>query len=151
MRPISLANNIAKLFEKLIQFRLEWWIENNFVLPNFQFGFRRGLSCNDNLVFFTSHILKTFVERQQLGVIFIDIKHTFDNVKQDKLLAILHKCGLSSKIIRFIQHMLEHRLVEGYYNGASLGSRVASKGVPQGSVLSSVLFNLKIHISKCFQ
>lgn len=45
VRPISFVSNLAKLFEKLVQFRSEWFVENLERLPAFQFGFRRGRSC----------------------------------------------------------------------------------------------------------
>lgn len=50
MRSIALPNNPHKIFEKLIYKRLEWWAENNNILPNFQLGFRRDLSCIDNIL-----------------------------------------------------------------------------------------------------
>lgn len=130
MRPISLANNLAKLFEKLIQYRFEWWIENNKLLSNFQYGFRRSSSCTDNLVYFTGCILRAFAERQHLGAVFIDIKGAFDNVDPNKLTNILVQCGVPPKIMRFLKHMIDCRLVEGFYNGNSMGTRTATREVP---------------------
>ncbi|KMQ93500.1 pol-like protein [Lasius niger] len=49
LRLISLANNIHKIFEKLILKRLEWWAENSHILQKYQSGFRRGLSCTDTV------------------------------------------------------------------------------------------------------
>lgn len=42
LRPIALLVCFRKLFEKLIYFRLEWWIENKKILNNQINGFRRG-------------------------------------------------------------------------------------------------------------
>lgn len=144
LRPISLACNIAKLFEKIIQYRLEWFVERHDILPNFQFGFRKGRSCKDNLVTLTSDIHEAFANREWLGAVFVDIKGAFDNVNINKLLYILNEMGLPSKIIKFIRHMTTDRIIEGFYDGESLGIRVASKGVPQGSVLSPLLFNIYV-------
>lgn len=43
-RPISVASNVSKLFKRIIQTRLYWWAENNNVIPQFQTGFKEGLS-----------------------------------------------------------------------------------------------------------
>lgn len=55
-RPISLANNLLKLFEKIISYRIEWWFENRNCLPPTQFRFRKAKSCADNIVLLHSDI-----------------------------------------------------------------------------------------------
>ncbi|XP_032669561.1 uncharacterized protein LOC116843310 isoform X3 [Odontomachus brunneus] len=40
LRPISLANNLAKLYEKILHHRIEWWAENAAIIPFAQRGFR---------------------------------------------------------------------------------------------------------------
>lgn len=57
VRPISLANNFMKLFENILQSRLEWWAERFGVLPSCQSGFRRGRSCATSML-----TLKTAIE-----------------------------------------------------------------------------------------
>lgn len=47
-RPISLLNAVGKLFEKIVYIRLIKHIEEKSLLPNFQFGFRRGHTTYSN-------------------------------------------------------------------------------------------------------
>ena len=50
-RPISLAQVPLKVLERMIQLRLVWWLEHNHRLPQCQFGFRKGKSCQDSRFF----------------------------------------------------------------------------------------------------
>ena len=59
-RPISLAPCLLKILEKMIYFRLNWWLERKQLLAKSQFGFRREKSCTDNLSVFCSEIYNGF-------------------------------------------------------------------------------------------
>jgi hypothetical protein len=52
VRPISLMSCTFKTMEKVIYFRLRWYVEKHNILPSFQFGFRPHKSCVDALVSF---------------------------------------------------------------------------------------------------
>lgn len=141
-RPISLANCLMKVFESLVKTRLEWACERYGLISRFQFGFRRGLSCLDNI-----NILRVDIELQRsrglmIGVIFLDIAGAFDNVLPSLLFKILKGIGVPAKLIRFVEHITSQRIVEGFLGGTSLGKRIASRGLPQGLVLSPMLFDL---------
>ena len=42
-RPISLLSCVLKTLERMIKCRLEWWLHNQKLLPNNQYGFKKGL------------------------------------------------------------------------------------------------------------
>lgn len=63
-RPISLTSCLLKIFERLVLFRLIWWVESAAILPAFQFGFCRRRSCLDNLGVLTAEIQRGFIDRQ---------------------------------------------------------------------------------------
>ena len=69
-RPISLISCLGKLFEKMIQERLIWWVETYSLLPTSQCGFRKGRSTIDNLVLLQHHIYRGFKENKFSLVIF---------------------------------------------------------------------------------
>lgn len=50
VRPITMSSCVAKVFERMINERLNWWAERSGILEEWQNGFRRGRSCLDNLV-----------------------------------------------------------------------------------------------------
>lgn len=55
-RPISLAFCLFKVAEKLIYNRLVWLVERDKILSPYQFGFRKGRSCTDNLALISTEI-----------------------------------------------------------------------------------------------
>ncbi|XP_029680040.1 uncharacterized protein LOC115245731, partial [Formica exsecta] len=146
LRPISLANNLHKIFEKLILKRLEWWAENNKVLSQHQFGFRRGLSCMDNVATLITDIHLANRHRKFTGVVFLDLVGAFDNVLPEALLILLEKFGLPQKIISFIRKTTTNRNLTGYAAGIPLQTRSTDRGLPQGSILSPTLFNIYVQL-----
>lgn len=144
-RPISLASNILKLTEKIIKNRLEHYIENDLIIPNIQFGFRKNKSCQDSLNLFTTEIYQAFLKRESLGALFIDIEGAFDNVNPSILINELKKLKIPSNIVKFIQNSITERTVHFYLNGTHIDTRTSRKGLPQGSILSPLLFNIYIH------
>ena len=60
-RLISLASCMLNLMEKLIHSRLNFFLESYNILSNSQFGFRKGLSCTDNLAILATEIWSSFV------------------------------------------------------------------------------------------
>lgn len=130
VRLISLANCLMKLFETLVKLRLEWALEHFGLHSEAQFGFRRGLSCSDNV-----NILCTEIELQKsrskmIGVVFLDIARAFDNVLLPLLLRILRGIGIPSKLIKFVEHIISRRIVEGFQGGTSFDKPIASRKAP---------------------
>lgn len=138
-RPISLASNILKLTEKVIKNRLEHYIENELLLPNIQFGFRKNKSCQDSLNLLTTDIYLAYLKRESLGALFIDVEGAFDNVNPAILISELNKLKIPSNIVRFVQNTITERTVHFYLNGTHIDSRTCRKGLPQGSILSPVI------------
>lgn len=141
-RPIALANTLFKVFEKIIFYRLNWWCERVHVVPDFQLGFRRGRSVDDSLSVLSSEIRLAFKRGIRLGALFLDIKGAFDNVNPEILRDILGQVGLSPKLIRFIYFVTANRHLSGYMGGECLGEGTATRGLPQGSSLSPLLYSI---------
>lgn len=140
-RPISLTSCLLKVLEKLILIRLNWWIESSGTLPSTQFGFRKKRSCSDNLGILATEIYNGFVSRQQTVCLFLDIREAFDNVIPNILISNLVGIGLSPKICWFIYQLIHYRDIQ--FVNREISSHLASyKDVPQGSILSPLLFDL---------
>lgn len=85
-RPISLASCICKILERMVCFRLFWWLEHHGLLSNSQFGFRRNRSCLDNIAILHTDIANSFIEKKATCALFLDIEKAFDNVNIDILI-----------------------------------------------------------------
>jgi len=143
-RPIALASCILKLLERIIKRRLERFIEFNNLIPETQFGFRRGKSYDDCLALINLEINKTYLSKDKMGALFLDIKAAYDNVDPSILFNIVNSLKIPTGYKKFIKSLLEFREIDIYESGNFQGVRLLYKGLPQGSVLSLLLFNLYI-------
>ena len=139
---MSLTSCVCKLFESLVKSRLQWWCEHHNFLPNSQAGFRKGQSCHDNLVNLLLHIEDGFASHRDTIAAFLDVEEAFDNVISEILLDKLASIGCSKKIISFIKFLTYVRRVTAQNTGNNV--RLVSKGVPQGGVLSPLLYTMYV-------
>lgn len=140
-RPVSLTSCIGKLMEKLVNERLQWWLEVNDVLPYQMTGFRRHRCTMDSVI-----DLVTSVEHEKtLGnvtiAIFLDIRRAFDTVSHIHVLEGLLNLGVRGRMIRWIANFLKNRKIFVLTLDGKSKDHDMPHGVPQGSVLSPTLFN----------
>ncbi|XP_023703181.1 uncharacterized protein LOC111862205 [Cryptotermes secundus] len=141
VRPISLAACLLKIMEKMINMRLNWWLEYNHLLPPLQFGFRKNKSCLDNATVLYLDIINAFDLNRHLGAVFLDIQSAFDNVLADVLIERLKLTNLPRHFLAFIYNLVSERFLYLRYDNLDV-VRTAYRGLPQGSVLSPILFAL---------
>ncbi|KAF2359201.1 Endonuclease/exonuclease/phosphatase [Trinorchestia longiramus] len=79
-RPICLLSCIGKLMERMIQRRLEYWVETNNFLLGEQAGFRRGKSTMDSLLIVKDFIANTFSRKQICVAVYLDLDGAHDSV-----------------------------------------------------------------------
>lgn len=140
-RPIALSTVLAKIAEHLIKNRLEWFLESKNLLATSQFGFRKGKSTMDSLSLFTTDIRLAFSSNNSVIAAFLDISSAYDNVLVSILEQKLNSLQVPTMLSKFIINMLSERSLNLHIEGYTF-TRLVWKGLPQGSVLSPILYNI---------
>jgi len=131
-----------KIFEKMICRRLTWLVETQFLLPEFQAGFRGSRSCMDDIIALTNRIHWGFMRRIPTTAVFLDIAGAFDNVVPSILIEDLRNLGIPARTRKFMENLLIERRIYSIDNGILQPPLISHKGTPQGSILSPILFNI---------
>ena len=79
-RGITLVSCFSKIFTGILNNRLKNWAENNSIISDSQFGFRKGRSTTDACFVLNAIIQKILNEKGRLYCAFIDFKKAFDSV-----------------------------------------------------------------------
>lgn len=144
VRPICLLDEAGKTFERVIAERLNHWMELNpeAGLSENQFGFRKKLSTCDAIAKVKSITESAVGEGGVAIAVGIDIENAFNSLPWRTIRRVLADRGVPDYLRRVIDSYLSNRFVDyRIMDGSTVGRRVEA-GVPQGSVLGPLLWNL---------
>ena len=144
-RPISLTPHLGKVYERILNKRLNYFLEKNNIIPKCQSGFRKHRSCADHLVALSTHIKKALAKRRKVFATFFDIKGAYDSVWHNKLLSKLVKIGISGRMYNFIKKFLNNRSMRVKVGNDLSQEHKIDMGVPQGSIMAPTLFNIMLY------
>lgn len=146
-RPISLLPSHSKLMEKIICTQLLNFLENNNVLYEHQYGFRKKRSTIQPITKLLWDIANENDKptKNLTTAIFIDLSKAFDTLNHDKLLTKLDNCGIRGHSNDWFRNYLYKRKHCVNYNGSNSKLLDIHMGVPQGSILGPILFLIYIN------
>jgi hypothetical protein len=90
----------------------------------------------------TSYIESGFQKRLKTGIVFVDLIAAYDTVWKDGLIHKLYYVIPCGKMVSLLEDMLSNRQFRVFVEDKSSKFRFLNNGLPQGSVLSPILFNL---------
>ena len=129
----------------IISKQLLTFLETNNFISNQQYGFRKAISTGD-LLTYAVHVWSSALESyDESRGISLDISMAFNRLWHKCLLAKLAIFGIHRNLIQWIGSFLSDRSVAISVDGVLSNLHSISAGVPQGSVISPVLFILFIN------
>ncbi|CAG4982095.1 unnamed protein product [Colias eurytheme] len=146
LRAISILPVISKIIERIVCNQLTKFIEKENVLPLVQSGFRKGHGTATALAQVTDDIISNSDEGNGSLLVLLDFTRAFDCIDVEMMVAKLKFYGVSSKACKWFRSYLMYRkqyvVVQNGNCTERSTDRTLSRGCPQGSILSPLLFSI---------
>jgi len=144
-RPIAILSNVSKVFEKFIYIRLSEYFQINNIIYEHQFGFRKFHNTTHAILSVNDLICKSICNKDYLLGIFLDLSKAFDTVNNEILCKKLVFYGIKNKELLLIKSFLSNRVQITFTNECFSEPLGIEIGVPQGSILSPLLFLIYVN------
>lgn len=141
-RPISLLPVPSKMYDSVMLGRLQSVSDQREWIPAYQAGFRKHRSAIEHLIQLQQEAHTTFKDREFLVIAFLDISKAYDCVSRKILLQKLEGLGVNGRMLAYLQSFLGRRFASVTYESATSDTHEFQFGVPQGSPISPLLFNI---------
>lgn len=165
-RPISLLTTFSKILEKCVKKRLVNFLEENDILNPSQYGFRKQMSTSDAILEVVEGVYPILDNGEKAAACMMDLSLAFNTVVHSTLLNTMYKLGIRENSLNFFRSYLEGRsqrvklraksTIDENPNKKSNKKNTTSQtiisdvvrnkpfSVPQGTVLSPVLYNIYV-------
>ena len=144
-RPVSILSTISKLFERVVYNQLDQYLQDHKLLYEYQSGFRSAFSTDTCLVHLTDYIKQEQDKGNYVGMVLLDLQKAFDTVDHGILIQKLTALGLDNSALNWFRSYLHERQQSVEISGVTSTTARITCGVPQGSILSPMLFLIYVN------
>lgn len=150
-RPISLTSCVGKIMERIIKVRLDTYLENNNLLDSRQFGFKKNHSTAEPLTILCNDIKNNLKKHMYTQCIFLDLDNAYNRIHSNAIINQLYRWKIKGFMLNYLTNFLKNRKIQVRCGNIVSTLRDTHQGIPQGSVLSPLLYKIGINdISMCF-
>ena len=142
-RPVSVLSTLSKVIGRILKDKIVDFIDN--FLSCYISAYRKGYSTHHVLIRLLEEWKKGLDDGYLVGATLMDLSKAFDCIPHDLLIAKLHAYGFQMSALEYIYSYLKGRRQAVKINGKLSRFLTIIAGVPQGSILGPILFNIFIN------
>ena len=144
-RPISLLSSISKIFEKVLLEQLTTYLDNNNLIHNHQYGFRKRHSTEYAALHIVDYLNYGMDLKRTPINLYLDLSKAFDSLSHKTLIGKLKHYGICDVALKLMKSYLENRKQYVQFDTCTSDMKSIRNGVPQGSILGPLLFLIYIN------
>ena len=142
-RPLSILPAISKIFERTLYDQMNVFYET--IFDDMLAAYRPGYGCPHVLLKLVEDWKCALDKKENVGAILMDLSKAFDCIPHKLLICKLKYYGSSDNACLLLKSYLEERRQRVKIGDSRSDWDHLYKGVPQGSILGPLLFNIFIH------
>ena len=142
-RPLSILPAVCKIFEKVFNQQLYDYFAH--ILSDILSAFRKKYGCQHVLTKLIEDSKRALDNHMHVGLSLLDLSKAFDCLPHRLLLCKLHAYGVSRDACSLLHSYLSSRFQRVKISASRSDWVQMTKGVPQGSILGPMLFNIFIN------
>ena len=139
-RPVNVLTVISKLFERILSDQLTAYFIH--ILNCSLSAYKKGYSCQHVILQMTEYWRNCLDNGDTVSTVAMDLSKAFDCMPHGLLVAKLFAYGLSINACNLVINYLCDRRQRVKVRGGFSELSIINRGVPQGSVLGPLLFNI---------
>ena len=142
-RPVSILPPVSKIFERNIHEQICIYMNNH--LSDYLCGFRKSYNTQHCLILMLEKWRKALDTRYLAGALLTDLSKAFDCLNHELLIAKLEAYGFDYPSLGYIFSYLTGRKQRTKVNNSFSTWTNIKSGIPQGSILGPLLFNIYLN------
>ena len=142
-RPVSILPPLSKVFERLMFSQINNYMNSK--LSMHLCGFRKNMSAQNCLLVMLEKFRYCLDNKGSCGVLLTDLSKAFDCLNHELLIAKLSSYGFDYNSLKLINNYITGRTQRVRVNSKYSSWKDIIFGVPQGSILGPLLFNIYLN------